>query len=86
MGFGASGFLITLGGGALLAGGRATGTIAVPGARATMHVKVTPQSDPGAGCMYGGFVSANDVVTVWLMTGILALTPASTIFNVTVET
>lgn len=85
MGFGASGFLITLGGGALLAGGRATGTIAVPGARATMHVKVTPQSDPGAGCMYGGFVSANDVVTVWLMT-ILALTPASTIFNVTVET
>jgi hypothetical protein len=84
MGFGASGFTISLGGGALLAGGRTTGTVSVPGARAAMHVKVTPQSDPGAGAMYGGFVSANDVVTVWL-TVILAVTPPATVFNVTVE-
>jgi hypothetical protein len=84
MGFGSSGYTITLGGGALLAGARATGTIAIPGARASMHVKVTPQSDPGAGSAYGGFVSANDVVTVWFGV-ILAVTPPSTVFNVTVE-
>lgn len=85
MGFGASGYTITLGGGALLAGARTTGMISVPGARAAMHVKVTPQSDPGAGSLYGGFVSANDVVTVW-MTVILAVTPPSIVFNVSVET
>ena len=84
MGFGASGFRITLGGNLLLAGARAMGTITVNGARANMHVRVTPQSDPGGGLLYGGFVSADDTVTVWIM-GILAITPPSTIYNVTVE-
>jgi hypothetical protein len=49
-----------------------------------MHVKVTPQSDPGASVLYGGYVSANDTVTVWIM-GVLSLTPVATVYNVTVE-
>lgn len=84
MGFGAGPYTITLGGGALLAGGRTTGTINVPGATTAMHVKVTPQSDPGAGCMYGGFVSSAGVITVWMQV-ILAVTPPSVVFNATVE-
>jgi hypothetical protein len=85
MGFGASGFTITLGGSLIaVAGGRLTGTITVPGARSTMHVKVTPQTDPGPSVLYGGYVSANDTVTVWIM-GVLSLTPVSTVYNVTVE-
>jgi len=84
MGFTAGPYTVTLGGGALLAGARAIITVTVPGARSTMHVKVTPQTDLGVSMMYGGYVSSNDTVTVWIM-GILAITPPSTIFNVSVE-
>jgi len=66
MGFTAGPYVISLGGSALLAGGRSIGTVTVPGARAGMVVKVSPQADPGAGYTYGGFVSANDTVTVWM--------------------
>jgi len=84
MSFGSGPYTISLGGGALLAAGRTTGTINVPGATTGMHVKVTPQSDTGAGSMYGGYVSSAGVVTVWLQV-ILAVTPPATVFNVTVE-
>jgi hypothetical protein len=84
MSFSAGPYTVTVGGGALLAGGRSTATVTVPGARAAMHVTITPQTDPGAGYMYGGYVSANDTVTVWIM-AILALTPASTVYNVLVQ-
>jgi len=77
-------FTITLGGSLLLAGARVTGTISVPGARAGMHVQVTPQSDLGASAICGGYVSANDVVTIWIM-GIVSVTPPSTVLNVTVS-
>ena len=83
MSFASGPYTITLGGGALLAGARTTGTVTAPGARNGMHVQVTPQSDLGAGAMCGGFVSSNDTVTVFIM-GILALTPPSTVLNVSV--
>lgn len=74
-------YTITLGGGLLVAGARATGTVSVPGARAGMHVTVTPQTDLGASACCGGYVSSNDTVTVWIM-GIVSVTPPSTVFNV----
>ena len=84
MSFKAGPYTITLGGGVLLAGAAAQGTIAVPGARAGMAVTVTPQSDPLIGCIWAGFVSANDVVTVRVV-AIIGLTPNSVIYNVMVE-
>lgn len=84
MSFDAGPYTITLGGGLLLPGARAIGTITIPGARAAMNVRVTPQSDPGPGALYGGFVSANDTVTVWVMV-ILSLTPPSVTYNVSVD-
>lgn len=84
MSFSAGLYTVTLGGGALLAAARAITTISIPGARTGMHVIVTPQTDLGAGIFYGGYVSANDIVTVWICT-ILALTPPSTILNVEVH-
>lgn len=74
-------YTVTLGGGALLAAGRATTTVNIPGAAVGMHVSITPQTDLGAGVMYGGYVSSAGVVTVWIVT-ILALTPPSTVLNV----
>jgi hypothetical protein len=85
MGFGAGQYTVTLGGSLIaVAGGRLTTTLSIPGARSTHHVRVTPQTDLGASALYGGFVSANDVVTVWIM-GVLSLTPPSTVFNVSVS-
>jgi hypothetical protein len=84
MGFTAGPYSVTLGGGALLLGARATVTVVVPGARVGMVVKVSPQGDPGAGISYGGFVSANDQVTAWIM-AVVAITPPATVYNVSVE-
>jgi hypothetical protein len=53
-------YTITLGGGLLVAGARASGTVSIPGARAGMHVTVTPQTDLGASACCGGYVSSND--------------------------
>lgn len=83
MSFIAGPYQITLGGALLAAGARSVGTIAVPGARVGMHVIVTPQSDIAPGACCGGYVSANDVVTIWLM-GVILVTPPSTVFNVSV--
>ena len=75
---------ITLGGSALLAGQVLTATVTVPGARPQHHVKITPQGDPGIGIYWHGWVSANDTVTARIL-AILALTPASIVYNVSVE-
>lgn len=84
MSFDAGIYTITLGGGALLAGVAASGTVTVPGAAVGMHVIVTPQTDPGIGCVWYGFVSAPNTVTVRII-AVIALTPTSTVFNVSVE-
>jgi hypothetical protein len=83
MSFASGIYSVTLGGGALLAGGRATATVTVPGARSGMHVVMTPQSDMGAGVMYGAWVSANDTVTAFVG-AIIALTPVSVTYNISV--
>jgi len=77
-------YTVTLGGGALLAGQFASTTITVPGATVGMSVTVTPQSDPGVGAIWHGFVSAPNTVTVRVGV-IVALTPSSTVFNVLIE-
>lgn len=83
MGFIAGPVQITLGGSLLLAGVRTTGTINIPGATIGMHVLVTPQTDLGSGAICGGYVSSSGTVTAWIM-GIISVTPASTVLNVTV--
>lgn len=77
-------YSVTLGNGALLAGVAVTTTLTVPGAQVGMHVFVTPQSDPGIGCVWYGYVSAPNTVTVRVL-AVVPLTPASTVFNVSVE-
>lgn len=84
MAFKAGPYTITLGGSILIAGAATVGTITVPGARAGMVVTVTPQSDPLVGCIWTGFVSSNDTVTVRVI-AIIGLTPNSVTYNVMVE-
>lgn len=74
----------SLGGGALLVGARSTTNVSVPGARPGMHVTVTPGADPGAGCWWGGWISANDIVTVFVA-AVVAVTPNATTYAVKVE-
>jgi hypothetical protein len=71
----------SLGGSALLAFQTATITVSVPGARAGNAVVVAPNTFPGAGVIWFGYVSANDVVTV-VITALIALTPAASTYNV----
>lgn len=84
MSFAAGVYTVTLGGGALLAGVAASTTLTVPGAAVGMHVIVTPQTDPGIGCVWYGFVSSTNTVTVRIL-AVIALTPTSTVFNVSVQ-
>lgn len=84
MSFRSGGYTITLGGGALLAGAMTSGTVTVPGATAGMHVKITPQADPGVGAWWYGFVSSANTVTV-RVGAVVALTPASVVYSVEVE-
>lgn len=72
-----------IGGSALTAGQVATGTVSVPGARAGNPVQVGPNTYPGDGFVWSGYVSANDTVTV-RVTCIAAGTPASSTYNVKV--
>lgn len=72
-----------LGGSLLTLGTGTSTTVSVPGARPGMAVIVTPQSDPGLGLYWDGWVSANDVVTVRIV-AIVGLTPASVVYNVRV--
>jgi hypothetical protein len=84
MSFIASATTAALGGSLLAIGATASTTVTIPGARSGMMVSVTPNADPGLGCIWYGFVSANDTVTVRVL-AIIALTPASTTYTVVVE-
>lgn len=72
-----------IGGGALLAGGCTSGTVAVTGSTTTMAVALTPNTYPGDGTLYYGYVSTNGTVTVKVC-AIVALTPVSSTYNVKV--
>lgn len=73
----------SIGGGALLAGARATATVSVTGATTSMAVAVTPAVDPGAGITWDGWVSSADTVTVEVI-AVVAGTPTATTYNVRV--
>ena len=76
-----SGTTTSIGGGALLAGAAATGTVNIVGATTGMAVIVSPVTYPGDGVDWQGYVSSTGVVTV-KVTGIVAVTPAASIYNV----
>lgn len=73
----------SIGGGALLAGACASGTVAVTGSTTAMAVSVTPNTYPGDGTLMYGYVSVNGTVTVKVCV-IVALTPTSSTYNVRV--
>jgi hypothetical protein len=77
-------YTVSLGGGALLAGGRSTATLTIPGATNGMHVLMTPQSDVGAGVLYGAWISSANTITAWV-SAIVALTPATVTYNISVQ-
>jgi hypothetical protein len=78
-----SGTSPAIGGSALLAGGTATDTVNISGAAVGMAVAVTPNTYPGAGVDWDAYVSAPGVVTV-VVTGIIAVTPTASTYNVRV--
>jgi len=71
----------SIGGGALLAGTCATGAASVANTTTTMVVDVSPNTYPGDGIIFMGYVSANGTVTVKVC-AILALTPTASTYNV----
>lgn len=73
----------SIGGGALLAGACTSGTVVVTGATTGMVVGAAPVTYPGDGTVWFGYVSSADTVTVKVC-AILALTPTSSAYNVTV--
>ena len=73
----------SIGGGALLAGACASGTVAVPSSTTGMIVGVSPNTYPGDGIIWYAYVSANGTVTVKVC-AILALTPVASSYNVRV--
>lgn len=72
-----------IGGGALAAGACASSTVAVTGATTSMAVVTTPNTYPGDGNFWEGYVSAADTVTFKVCASI-AQTPASSTYNVRV--
>ena len=73
----------SIGGSLLAAGASATDTVSVPGAKAGMPVITQPNTFPGAGISWDGYVSADDTVTV-RVTAIIAATPTASTYNVLV--
>lgn len=73
----------SIGGGALLAGTCATGTASVTGANTGNTVSVSPNTYPGDGIIWYGYVSSAGTVTVKVCS-ILALTPTSSTYNIRV--
>lgn len=73
----------SIGGGVLTAGSCASGTVAVANSTTTMTVQVTPNTYPGDGTLFFGYVSANGTVTVKAC-AIVALTPTASTYNVRV--
>lgn len=78
-----SGTTSSIGGGALLAGACSSGTVSVANSTTSMAVSVTPNTYPGDGTLYYGYVSTNGTVTVKVC-AIIALTPTSGTYNVRV--
>lgn len=73
----------SIGGGALLAGACASGTVPVSLSLTGNAVIVSPNTYPGDGIIWYGYVSANGTVTVKVCS-ILALTPTASTYNVKV--
>jgi hypothetical protein len=73
----------SIGGGALLAGSCASGTVAVTASLTGNAVLVSPNTYPGDGIVWFGYVSSNGTVTVKVC-AILALTPSAGTYNVKV--
>lgn len=73
----------SIGGGALLAGACTSGTVAVTNSTTSMTVTVTPNTYPGDGTLFYGYVSSNGTVTVKVC-AIIAITPSSGTYNVRV--
>jgi hypothetical protein len=73
----------SIGGGALLAGACTSGTVAVVSSMTGSTVNVAPNTYPGDGIIWYGYVSANGTVTVKVCS-ILALTPTASTYNVRV--
>ena len=69
--------------GLLTAGACGSGTVAVANSTTAMTVSVTPNTYPGDGVLYYGYVSANGTVTVKVC-ALIGLTPTSSTYNVRV--
>ena len=74
----------SIGGGALLAGAVATGTVAIAGATTAMTVTCTPNTYPGNGISWFAYVSSAGTVTV-VVIAIIAATPVASTYNVRVH-
>lgn len=72
-----------IGGSSLAAGACSAGTVGVTGAASTSVVSATPQTYPGDGFFWSGYVSSSGVVTVKVCT-VAAGTPAGSAYNVRV--
>lgn len=69
--------------GAIIGNGCDTGTVTVPGAASGMGVSVTPNTYPGAGITWEGYVSASNTITVTVCSNI-TLTPTASTYSVRV--
>ena len=73
----------SIGGGALLAGQCATGTVTVTGVASSDALAVTPVTYPGASIWWDGYMSAANTVTV-VVCAAVAATPTASNYNVRV--
>lgn len=75
-----SGTSASIGGAAMTAGQTISTTVSVTGAATSMAVVVSPQTYPGDGFVWDGYVSAANTVTVRL-TCVAAGTPSAAVYN-----
>lgn len=73
----------TLGGSLLLAGGCQSTDVTVANAAVGMGVNINPRTDPGSGSIQYAFIKAAGIITIRVC-GIIAITPASTTYDVRV--
>lgn len=73
----------SIGGGVLTAGTCSSGTVAVTSSTTSMVVQVSPNTYPGDGSLFYGYVSTNGTVTVKVC-AVVALTPSASTYNVRV--
>lgn len=78
-----SGVSASIGGAALTAGQVATAAVTVQGAVVGQTVSVTPNTYPGDGVVWDGYVSAANTVTVRI-TAVVAVTPTASTYNIRV--